>query len=146
MMNDDMLTNIDYIREKANVSYEEAAELLERYDGNVMRVLVELEHQGKVYAQPAADQSRDAYQQRQSNASDAKDKAASFINNAFKNRLVIERKRDDGEKELVANVSVPVALGVTVFAPYLTAAVAGVGFLTGHSVKIRKEKTERQDT
>ncbi|MDR3050789.1 MAG: hypothetical protein LBU67_03605 [Oscillospiraceae bacterium] len=37
---------IDYLREKANVSYEEAMEVLERYDGDLARCLVDLERRG----------------------------------------------------------------------------------------------------
>lgn len=149
MMNDDMLRNIEYLREKANVSYEEAAELLERFDGNVMRVLVELEHKGRVYSQAPVDDDQTRYQQREyynTNRNEAKDKAASFINKAFQTRLVVERKREDGEKETVANLSAPFAAGAAIVAPWLTVATAGLAFVTGHNVKIKTEEKDSQDS
>lgn len=146
MMNDDMLRNIDYLREKANVSYEEAADLLERYEGNVMRVLVELERQGRVYSQPTVEDAGYTTQStHQSNANEAKEKATSFINKAFQTRLVVEKKNEDGKKETVANLSVPFAAVVAVAAPWLTVATAGIAMVTGHNVKIEKEKTEPED-
>ena len=145
MMNDDMLGNIEYLREKANVSYEEAAELLERFDGNVMRVLVELEHQGKVYTSANSNSNTKSNQQRNCSkeAEAAKQRAANFANKAFRTRIVVEKRDEDGEKQTVMNLSAPFALGVTVFAPYVTVASAVVAFATGHSVKIKKVRAEK---
>ena len=145
MMNNDMLANIEYLREKADVSYEEAERLLEQHDGNVMRVLVELEQQGRVYAQPHGGHDRTSEQQHRDNFDEAKEKATSFINKAFQTHLVVERKNENGEKETVANLNLPFAAGVTIVAPWLTLATAGIAAVTGHSVKIEKEKTEDQN-
>lgn len=141
---DDMLSSIEYLRQKANVTYEEAVELLERYEGNVMRALVELEQQGRVYPQGSAEKAETDSQHAQRHVNEAKEKTASFLQKAFENRLVVERKNDSGEKELVANVSMPFAVGVAVFAPYLAVATAAVAFATGHNVNIRKEKKDEQ--
>ena len=43
MMNNEMIQNIEYLREKANVSYEEATELLENNNGDVMHAMIELD-------------------------------------------------------------------------------------------------------
>ena len=146
MMNDDMIRNIDYLKEKADISYEEAATLLERYDGNVMRVLVELEHQGRVYAQPSAGYSNETYEQKVcEDVNEAKEKATSFMNRAFNTRLVVDKKNKEGKKETVANLSVPFAIGVTLVAPYLTAASAAIAICTGHNVHIRKAKDEKDE-
>lgn len=147
-MMDDMLRNIEYLREKADVSYEEASDLLTRYDGNVMRVLVELEHQGRVYAQPAPEQTGRAQsqqQQQQQECSAAKEKATSFINKALATKLVVEKKNEDGEKDTVLNVNVPLAAGIAIAAPWLTLAAAGLAFVTGHNVKIEREKPNQDN-
>lgn len=147
-MNDDMLRNIDYLREKADVSYEEAANLLERYDGNVMRVLVELEQQGRIYTQPtgnsAAQDTR--RQQDQFDANEVKEKAKTFVDKAFKTRLVVEKKGENGGTETVANLSAPFAAGAAVVAPWLAVAAAGVAFVTGHNVKIEKADSDETET
>ncbi len=77
---EDMLRNIEYLREKADVSYEEAQALLERFEGNVMRALVELEHQGRIYGQPQAEAHA---RQADPDFAAAKAKAASFWNQAM---------------------------------------------------------------
>lgn len=42
------ITNMDLLREKAEITYEEAAELLTKYDDDVTRALIELEKRGKL--------------------------------------------------------------------------------------------------
>jgi hypothetical protein len=39
---------IDYLREKASITYEEALETLERFDGDLARCLVDLERRGRI--------------------------------------------------------------------------------------------------
>lgn len=143
MMDNDMLKNIEYLREKADVSYEEAADMLEKHGGNVMRVLVELEHLGRVYPQPQAfHQAADDFRQHHECCDEAKKKAASFFDTALKHRLVVERKREDGSKETVANVSAPFAAGFAIIAPWVAVATAGIAVATGHHVKLEKPKQD----
>lgn len=146
MTNNDMLANIEYLREKADVSYEEAEALLAKHDGNVMRVLVELEHQGRVYAQQHTDGTQKGpAAQRRCDYNDTKEKATSFINRAFQTRLIVEKKQEDDQSTLVANVAVPFAVGFTLLAPWLTVATVAVAFVTGHNVKIEKEKPAKKE-
>ena len=145
MMNDDMIRNIEYLREKADVSYEEAMELLDRYDGNVMRVLVELEHQGRVYDQPAASGYSASNAEWQQAKEEAKEKANSFFGKALKTRLVVEKKGEKGEKETIANLNLPFAAGVAIVAPWVTLGTAALAFATGHNVKLETESDEKKD-
>ena len=45
------IEQIDALRERANLTYEEAIEMLERMDGDVARCMVELERTGRIPAQ-----------------------------------------------------------------------------------------------
>jgi len=139
MMNNEMIQNIEYLREKANVSYEEAMELLQNSNGDVMRAMIELEKQGRLYSQPAdCGKTRDE-QQFHDDLNEAKGKAKSFLNKARQTRLVIEKKNQHDEKETVANVSALVAGCVTIFAPHLTMAAGLLTLITGHQVKIESK-------
>lgn len=138
-MNNDMLQNIEYLREKANVSYEEAGQLLEQFDGNVMSAIVELEKRGRLYSQKASGNAQSENAEKwQKEANEAKNKASSFFKEVGKTRLVIEKRRGDGEMETIANVSAPLAAGVTIFAPYITLAATAVGLASGYQVKVEK--------
>ncbi len=148
MMNDDTLRNIEYLREKADVSYEEAANLLEKFDGNVMRVLVELERQGRVFphGQAGAEraeqphythQGHQAHQQQR--AQEAKKQATSFINKALQHRVVVESGSGDNKKT-IANLSAPFAAGAAIVAPHLAVGSVALMFVLGYRVKVKKEK------
>lgn len=142
MMNNDMLANIEYLREKADVSYEEAMALLEQNDGNVMRVLVALEHQGRVYSQPQGEtrESRQRYDYREC---EGMKKTRSFVSKAMKARLIVEKKDGDDAQHTVANVPVPFAAAFAVAAPWLTVATAGIICVTGHNVRFDRAADEQ---
>lgn len=46
-----MLEKVEYLRKKSNIGYEEALTLLERFDGDMTRILIELERAGKLKAE-----------------------------------------------------------------------------------------------
>lgn len=147
MMNDDMLRNIEYLREKADVSYEEAMGLLEKFDGNVMRVLVELERQGRVYPQGGqadydytSQPKEEWHEHARKEAKDAKKQAAGFASQALRHRVIVERKTNEGEKEVVANLSAPYCAGATLVAPWLAVGSVALMFVMGYKVKIKKDK------
>ena len=83
MTNNEMLQNIEYLREKANITYEEASELLNDNGGDVMRVMIELEKQGRLNEQadrPGMDKLEQCCQQTRS---EVKEKATSFFHALF---------------------------------------------------------------
>lgn len=139
MMNNDMLQSIEYLREKADVSYEEAMRLLEKFDGNVMSAIVELEKNGRLYTQgPSTGSRSDCSDQWQKDANEARNKASSFMKKASKTRVIIGKKRENGEMETIANVSAPIAAGITICAPYVTLAATALGFASGYQVKVER--------
>lgn len=133
-MADDMLQKAVYLRERADVTYEEAMQLLEKNNGDVIACLVELEKQGRVYGGERAHMNHN-----DSCAHEAKDKITSFFKEACKTRIVIEKRKENGDRETIANLSAPVAAGITIAAPYLTLAAGVIALATGHQVKVKKE-------
>ena len=137
MMNNEMLKNIEYLREKANVSYEEAMELLQDNNDDVMRALIELEKKGRLYSQPDDfDEKAQTEQHCHAGCKEVKSKAASFFNKAKLTRLVIKRKNKYEEKETVANISALAAAGVAIIAPHFTFVVILLTLITGHQIKV----------
>ncbi|MDR0397323.1 MAG: DUF4342 domain-containing protein [Oscillospiraceae bacterium] len=47
-VNSEILEKVEYLRSKADVSYEEALSMLERFDGDLTRVLIELERANRI--------------------------------------------------------------------------------------------------
>jgi hypothetical protein len=141
-MSGDILEKAEYLRERANVTYEEAMQLLEKNSGDVVASLVELEKQGRVYTQQADGRERNHMHFSHHDAQEAKRKAATFFKDACNTRIVIEKHNESGENETVANVSAPVAACITVVAPYLSLAAGAIALATGHQFKIKKENGE----
>lgn len=137
MTNQEMLNNIEYLRERANVTYEEAEQLLNQFDGNVMRALVELEKQGRVYDQ--AGEASGRTKQENTPVDEGMKKAKAFFAKAMNTHLVIEQKDGDNPKK-VADVPVPLAVVGALAAPWLAVAAAGIGFATGHTAKVENEE------
>ncbi len=143
MMNDDTLRNIEYLREKADVTYEEAFNLLTKFDGNVMRVLVELERQGRVYptggyGRPDAQQA-DKCAEKEQKAKANKKKVSEVIGDALSHRLVVETGTGENKKT-IANLSAPYAVGASILAPYVSIPTVALMFVLGHRVRIEKDK------
>ncbi|GFR34501.1 DUF4342 domain-containing protein [Thermobrachium celere] len=53
------LEKIDILRERANVTYAEAKEILEKHNGNVIEALIELENKQKTFTQNVAEISNE---------------------------------------------------------------------------------------
>ncbi|GHU67368.1 hypothetical protein FACS1894184_07070 [Clostridia bacterium] len=47
-INSETLEKVEYLRSKADISYEEALSMLERFDGDLTRVLIELERANRI--------------------------------------------------------------------------------------------------
>ena len=142
MSYDDMLRNMEYLREKADVSYEEAEELLKKYDGNVMRALVELERQGRVYPRGGAQGSAQGGAAQPEPNRAHKDKtvkktASQCISDAMRHRVIVERGPKD-EREVVANLSAPYCAGAAVIAPHLLLGSVALMFVLGYRVRVKK--------
>lgn len=133
-MTEDMLKKTVTLRERADVTYEEAAQMLEKNNGDVVACLVELEKQGRVYGGEHAKMQHNDYC-----AQETKEKVTSFFKEACRTRIVVEKRKENGDRETIANLNAPVAAGITILAPYLTLAAGVIALATGHSVKVKKE-------
>ncbi|MDR1263266.1 MAG: hypothetical protein LBK46_07230 [Oscillospiraceae bacterium] len=51
-INSEILGKVEYLRSKADVNYEEALSMLERFDGDLTRVLIELERANRIHNSP----------------------------------------------------------------------------------------------
>ncbi len=133
-MTDDMLQKAVYLRERADVTYEEAAQMLTKNDGDVVACLVELEKQGRVNGGEHAKMQNNNHC-----TQETKEKVTSFFKEACKTRIVIEKRKENGDRETIVNVNAPVAAGITIVAPYLTLAAGVIALATGHQFKVKKE-------
>ncbi len=142
MMNEDVLKKIEYLRDRTNVSYEEAANLLEQNQGDMIRCLMILEQQGRLnnHSEPVQSEPQPTQEDKwEKEAREAGDKAKSFFQKAMKTRLVVEKKKDDGTDGTIVNLNVPIAAGAVIVAPYLAVAAAAAAVITGCKVKLEND-------
>ena len=144
-MNHNSLEAIDYLREKANISYEEAMHLLNENGNDVLRVMVELEKQGRLYDQDPPKQRADDYYWDHYNQNDApqEGKLAKAWRDFSRTRVSINKKNAEGETETVTQISGPLAAGIALAAPQLTVIAGALGLASGYSVNLQKEGDEK---
>ncbi len=134
------LEDIETLRAKAGISYEDAVALLEKYDGDVARALIELEKRGQI--------GKEA-QSTKFNMDDAVSWVRAMWNKGMNTRVIIERKG-----ATLLNLPVLILLLLLIAGPYAMVCALILTLVTGCSVSIqglnKKEKTifegeERQE-
>ncbi len=127
------IEQIDEMRKRTNCSYEEAKELLEKNNGDIINAIVEFERK-----------HRNGFKQKDyQRSSGFGEKLHDGVQKGFKTRFIIEK-----EKETILNISVNIAILVVlctfpVFWFYPIALIAV--YFMGYRIKIRKEKGEDID-
>ena len=140
---------IEYLREKAYLTYEEALEVLERFNGDLTRCLVDLERRGRIRPAPRSGANRPRPHPRQSEPEfkkEAKERRAAKgqssdwngIVSTFLHTNVIVTK--DGDT--IANLPVLFVLLVFLFAPHVMIPSILLMFVLGCRLNI---KTKRKD-
>ncbi len=128
----DMFEKVEKLREKADVSYEEAKDALERSGGDMLDALILLEKEGKTVrsgsasysTEKAKDTAGEAGKEDRCNKTDKKSKARekgegfverikTLIRKSIENYLVIE-----SNNERVARIPILLALIILIFAFY----------------------------
>ena len=131
------LEKIDEMRKRTHCSYEEAKELLEKHNGDILEAIVEFEkkHRGGF--------NNKHHNHHHNNGHSFGEKVRGLIHKGSKTRFIIEK-----EKNTIINISVNVLIIVAIIAMpvfwVLPIAVIAAYFM-GYKIKIRKEKGEDID-
>ncbi|MDR1569663.1 MAG: DUF4342 domain-containing protein [Oscillospiraceae bacterium] len=142
----DMFEKIEYLRANANVGYEEAETLLERFDGDPLRVMIELERMNRVYgsAERGGHPWENMFTRGKEHAERCYHKHLhdpdNWVRKALRAKVRINR---NGEK--LCDLPVAAAGAVAVFAPYAAIAGAVGGFLMGCRIEYPRNDGGRQE-
>lgn len=117
------LEQIDALRQRANVSYEDAKEALERCSNDIVEALVYLEKQNKLNKEQSAS----------NHSSSFKHTIKDLIKKGNETKFVITKKENT-----VLNIPVNVAVIGTVLIPPLAVAGVAAALLTNHNIKFEK--------
>jgi len=138
-MQDNRIEQIDYLRSKAGLTYEEAVAQLERYDGDLTQCMIELERQGRI--RPASDQ--EATERQGYSCDPHKHRGSAFVLDweGIK-RLLFSRVSVRKGDLIVTNLTVLAWLFVLIAAPWVLITGVIATFFTGCKIKWNKTATD----
>jgi len=127
------LEKIDMLMERANISYKEAKETLERFDGDLVESIIYLESNEKVNYSKKTDSSfkGNFHSQRNHQQSEYAEKAKKGIKKLTKMSFVIEKK----EKTLL-NIPLLAAIILLIVTFPVFAVLALIPYLFGYEIQI----------
>jgi len=138
MMNNELFEKVEYLRENANIGYEDAATLLERCDGDLTKAMIELERTNRVHGSAAQKESPWDNMFTRGKERVQKIPEENWFKKLTKSKVQFTR---DGEK--VAEVPVIAPIAAAILMPYAAVVGAVVGGLAGY--RVRTEKKAEQD-
>ena len=124
------LEDVETLRSKAGVSYEDAVSLLDKYDGDVARALIELEKRGQL--NQTAQSSKFTLEE-------CCEWLKSLWHKGMTTRVVVERK---GERMI--NLSVLFLVLMLILGPYAIIAALLLMLISGCNVSILSEGRKEQ--
>ena len=122
------LEDVEYLRGKAGISYEEAVALLEKYDGDMTRALVELEKRGKL----SSGRNRNKRPHEHGGGGFAR-----LLSLGVTTHVVVTRKG-----KLLADLPVLYLLFVTIVAVWVPAISLVLMLFSGCRIKVRRGHTD----
>ena len=133
------LEKIDHIRERANVSYTEAKEALEKTDGNMIDAIILLEKENKTHDngfKKTQQQEKSEYRKQatKNTADDLLEGFKKILKTLNETRVIMFN-----EQRVIFDVSMTITLLLAAFAFPLTVAILIIGLLTGQRFKISKK-------
>ncbi len=125
------LEDVELLRRKSGISYEEAISLLDYHSGDVARVLADLEKNGRLKEEAAVQATVRKTEERKVEGS----KVMSIIQKLYRTRFKVKK----GETTIV-NLSVLfMALAVLLFSPHLAILSLVLGLILGYRITIDKD-------
>lgn len=123
------LEDVEYIRNRAYCTYDEVIGMLDAYEGDVPRVLAELERQGKLKSKSAAQQENSLWET-----------IKGWLRSGYEHRVVV-RKRD----MVIINLSILFIIICLLLAPHVVIPAALILLILGYKVNFRRERGAGQE-
>ena len=121
------LEDVEYIRSRSNVTYDEIIALLDAYEGDVVRVMAELERSGKLRSGISTEKSFG-------------ETLKGLLRKGYENRMVV-RKGD----RIISNFSIIFMLIALCFAFHVTIPALLFAVIFGYKINFKKEEAAVKD-
>lgn len=109
------IEDIEMIRSKSGLSYQEAVSLLDYHNGSLTRALIDLEKSGKLKENAENDSDTHENKKGNTNQNEFKGKFMKILQKLYRNRIKIQK-----DNTPVVNLSVLFAGACLLFAPHMT--------------------------
>ena len=124
------IEDIELIRKKSGISYQEAVALLDYHNGNVARALIDLERNGRIKNETAA-KAKSESTKRNTNG------LVNFFSRLYQFRLKIKK-----ENIIIANISLLFALLALLVSPHLVLIAVIAILVLGYKVSFNKKDAD----
>ena len=115
------LEQIEALRERAHVTYEEAKDALEKSNGDIVEALIYLEKNNKIKEEKA-----------NSTCSSLWDKFMALIRKGNRTKFIIKKREN-----ILLSIPVTLAIISTIIAPYFVVIALIIALATGHRIKFQ---------
>lgn len=127
------IEQIDELRKRANVSFEDARDALEKCDGDLVQALIYLENNGKIKSTNSAGSKESSYEAKES----LWDKFTALVKKGNNTRFIIW-KRD----KVLLNLSVTISIIIGVLAFHVSVIGLIIALIAGYRFKFEKNNGE----
>lgn len=124
------IEDIELIRRKSGISYQEAVALLDYHNGNVARALVDLERNGRI--KPEAEQTTQRKQESKTGHG-SKSSLMRVLSKLYRYRIKVKK-----EQTMILNLSMLFSLLALLISPHLVLVGVVVMLILGYKVSIDK--------
>ena len=129
------IEDIELIRRKSGISYQEAVALLDYHNGNVARALIDLERNGRILSE--AEQAKRAEaekKQTKTESSNRRERRNGLFQRLYRTRLKVAK----GELP-IANLSSLFCIACILFAPHMSIAAAIAALALGYKLNVVRD-------
>lgn len=127
------LEQIEILKQRANLTYAEAKEILEKYNGDVLEALINLENEARLSPPPKAEKESEDWATSKKILKTVK----RWIKKGNENKFVVKK-----EGSTVVDLPINALIITTVVMPPLTVAGVLVAFVTDHKISFVKPDGE----
>ena len=132
------IEDIEILRSKSGISYEEAVNLLEYHNGNLAKALVDLEKNGKIGGRKTTGPDKESYQEIPYHGQNINSKKRNnFLTKLYRFRIIIRKKN-----MTIANLSLLYLIPTTVLCFWLIVPSLLLVLLLGYEISVDKNSPD----
>lgn len=129
------IEDIELIRRKSGISYQEAVALLDYHNGNVARALIDLERNGRILSEVEQNRRAEAAKtEATKDRENRRERRNGLFQKLYRHRLKVKK----GDVS-IANVSALFCIACALFAPHMSIAALIAALVLGYKINLSRD-------